>query len=154
MTKSWMWRLDRLGRSLTALITELELLASLDVGISLAHRADRDGDAPQGVSSSIWSALSRSSSGTRFRERTNAGLEAARRVGTKLGRPPAISDGQWLTTIALMEEPTNMAVSGVAKLLGVTRQAIYKRLRRDQGSNDRYHQPDRNIDVPVVQRDR
>ena len=147
------WRLDRLGRSLTALITELELLASLDVGFrSLTEQIETVTPAGRLFFHMVgaFAQFERDA----IRERTNAGLEAARRVGTKLGRPPAISDGQWLTTIALMEEPTNMAVSGVAKLLGVTRQAIYKRLRRDQGSNDRYHQPDRNIDVPVVQRDR
>jgi DNA invertase Pin-like site-specific DNA recombinase len=70
-----------------------------------------------------------------IRERTNAGLQAARRAGKKLGRPPSISDAQWSQAKTLLSGPADMSVSAVADLLGVSRQAIYKRLRREQPDN-------------------
>jgi DNA invertase Pin-like site-specific DNA recombinase len=69
-----------------------------------------------------------------IRERTLAGMQAARRQGKKLGRPPLISEDQWAKAKELMGKPTNMGASDVAKLLGVSRQAIYKRLDREKAA--------------------
>jgi DNA invertase Pin-like site-specific DNA recombinase len=125
------WRLDRLGRSLPALITELELLATIDVSFrSLTEQIETA--TPGGrLFFHMVGAFAQFERDV-IRERTNAGLHAARRAGTRLGRPPSISEGQWQKVMAMMSEPTNMAVSTVAELLGVSRQAIYKRLRREQ----------------------
>jgi DNA invertase Pin-like site-specific DNA recombinase len=125
------WRLDRLGRSLPALITELELLATIDVSFrSLTEQIETA--TPGGrLFFHMVGAFAQFERDV-IRERTNAGLHAARRAGTRLGRPPSISEGQWQQVMALMSKPTNMAVSTVAELLGVSRQAIYKRLRREQ----------------------
>jgi DNA invertase Pin-like site-specific DNA recombinase len=124
------WRLDRLGRSLPALITELELLASINVAFqSITEQIETVTPAGR-LFFHMVGAFAQFERDV-IRERTNAGLHAARRAGTKLGRPPAISEGQWQQARTLMSSPTNMAVSAVAELLGVSRQAIYKRIRRD-----------------------
>lgn len=125
------WRLDRLGRSLPALITELELLAGLDVGFrSLTEQIETVTPAGR-LFFHMVGAFAQFERDV-IRERTNAGLQAARRAGKKLGRPPTISEEQWKQAKPLLTEPHNMSVVAVAGLLNVTRQAIYKRLSAEK----------------------
>lgn len=125
------WRLDRLGRSLPALIGELELLAGLNVGFrSLTEQIETVTPAGR-LFFHMVGAFAQFERDV-IRERTNAGLQSARRAGKKLGRPATIGDEQWIQAKTLMAEPTNMGAAAVAKLLGVSRQAIYKRLDKDK----------------------
>ncbi|WP_328805885.1 recombinase family protein [Sphingobium yanoikuyae] len=127
------WRLDRLGRSLPALIGELELLAGLDVGFrSLTEQIETVTPAGR-LFFHMVGAFAQFERDV-IRERTNAGLQSARRAGKKLGRPALIGDEQWTQAKTLMAEPTNMGAAAVAKLLGVSRQAIYKRLDKDKAA--------------------
>ena len=121
------WRLDRLGRSLPSLIAELDALARLDVGFrSLTEQIETI--TPGGrLFFHMVGAFAQFERDV-IRERTNAGIGAARRAGKKLGRPAVISDDQWRLAKALLGPPTNMPVSAVASLVGVSRQAIFKRL--------------------------
>lgn len=129
------WRLDRLGRSLPALIAELAALGSLEVGFrSLTEQIETV--TPGGrLFFHMVGAFAQFERDV-IRERTQAGLHAARRAGTKLGRPPSISDAQWQKVKALLAPPTNMPVADVAELLKVSRQAVYKRLRREAQAAD------------------
>lgn len=125
------WRLDRLGRSLPALIGELELLAGLDVGFrSLTEQIETVTPAGR-LFFHMVGAFAQFERDV-IRERTNAGLQSPRRAGKKLGRPALIGDEQWAHAKTLMAAPTNMGAAAVAKLLGVSRQAIYKRLDKDK----------------------
>jgi DNA invertase Pin-like site-specific DNA recombinase len=125
------WRLDRLGRSLPALIGELELLAGLGVGFrSLTEEIETVTPAGR-LFFHMVGAFAQFERDV-IRERTNAGLQSARRAGKKLGRPATIGEEQWVQAKTLMAEPTNMGAAAVAKLLGVSRQAIYKRLDKDK----------------------
>ena len=125
------WRLDRLGRSLPSLITELELLGSMGVGFrSLTEQIETVTPAGR-LFFHMVGAFAQFERDV-IRERTNAGLQAARRAGKKLGRPPAISEEQWKQAKPLLTEPHNMSVVAVASLLNVTRQAIYKRLSAEK----------------------
>jgi DNA invertase Pin-like site-specific DNA recombinase len=124
------WRLDRLGRSLPALITELSLLSSLDVGFrSLSEQIETVTPAGR-LFFHMVGAFAQFERDV-IRERTEAGLQAARNAG-KLGRPALISEDQWVQAKALMGEPANMSASAIAKLMGVSRQAIYKRLDKER----------------------
>ena len=67
-----------------------------------------------------------------IRERTRAGLDAARRAGKKLGRPPSISEEQWQTVKRLMGAEPPLSPAQAAKLLGVSRQAVHKRLKAER----------------------
>lgn len=126
------WRLDRLGRSLTSLITELELLASIDVGFrSLTEQIETVTPAGR-LFFHVVGAFAQFERDV-IRDRTNAGLQAARRKGVKLGRPPVIKDVQWKEAVILMAAPTNWSVAKVARFLDVSRQAIYKRLKAENG---------------------
>lgn len=60
-----------------------------------------------------------------IRERTKAGLDAARARGRMGGRKPALSDKQVREIKALMADP-QIQVSDVAKKYGVSRTTLYK----------------------------
>ena len=94
------WKMDRLGRSLKQLIDTVELLGSRDVGIrSLTEGIDSN--TPGGrVVFAVTAALAQAEREI-LRERTLAGLENARRLGRKGGRPRAMSPED----IAALEQP-------------------------------------------------
>jgi DNA invertase Pin-like site-specific DNA recombinase len=92
------WRLDRLGRNLKHLITMLEELQVLGVDfVSLAEGIDATTPAGK-LQMHILGAIAEFER-ARIGERVRAGLERARRIGTRLGRPRAtplpvgVSDG-------------------------------------------------------------
>lgn len=125
------WRLDRLGRSLPGLIIELEMLGSLGVGFrSLTEQIETVTPAGR-LFFHMVGAFAQFERDV-IRERTNAGIQAARRAGKKLGRPVSINEDQWKQAKTLLAEPHNMSVVAVAGLLNVTRQAIYKRLSAEK----------------------
>jgi hypothetical protein len=61
-------------------------------------------------------------------ERTQAGLKAAKRRGTKLGRRPSLSDNQLKHARDLLGKGESPAT--VAKLLNVCRATLYNSLKR------------------------
>jgi DNA invertase Pin-like site-specific DNA recombinase len=125
------WRLDRLSRSLMTLITELQMIASLGVGFrSVTENIETVTPAGQ-LFFHIIGAFAQFERDI-IRERTRAGLDSARRAGKRLGRPPAISDAQWKQATELLQPPHSMGVSAVASLLGISRQAVHKRLKTMQ----------------------
>ncbi|OYX90058.1 MAG: DNA resolvase [Novosphingobium sp. 35-62-5] len=129
------WRLDRLSRSLITLITELRLLGEIGVGFrSITEQIETVTPAGQ-LFFHMVGAFAQFERDV-IRERTNAGLQAVRRAGTKLSRPPAINDEQWKQAKSLLTEPHNMSVVAVAGLLNVTRQAIYKRLSAEKQAGE------------------
>lgn len=124
------WRMDRLSRSLLMLITELQLLANRQFGFrSLAEQIETVTPAGQ-LFFHIVGAFAQFERDV-IRERTRAGLESANRAGKRLGRPPTISGEQWQEAHRLMDGPSPMTPAGIAKLLGVSRQAVHKRLKAE-----------------------
>lgn len=129
------WRLDRLSRSLITLITELQLLASQQLAFrSLTENIETVTPAGQ-LFFHILGAFAQFERDL-IRDHTRAGLESARRAGKRLGRPPVIGDAQWQQALTLLEGPNPKRVADVAALLGVTRQAIYKRLSAAEQAQD------------------
>lgn len=125
------YALDRLSRSLRDLIELVELFGKAELSFrSLKEQMDT-GTAGGRLVFHIFGALAEFERDV-IRSRTRDGLEAAKRVGKQLGRPPAISDEQWQLARELMAEPNKMPVAQVAALLNVTRQAVYKRLKIEQ----------------------
>lgn len=127
------WRLDRLSRNLVTLITDLQMLGSLGVGFrSITEEIETVTPAGR-LFFHMVGAFAQFERDV-IRERTNAGIQAARRAGKQLGRPPAISADQWTQAKALLSGPHKMSVASVASLLNVTRQAIYKRLNAEKNA--------------------
>jgi DNA invertase Pin-like site-specific DNA recombinase len=62
-----------------------------------------------------------------IRERTRAGLQAARRRGRLGGRPPALTSQDLVAAKALLRDP-EITVEHVAKRLGVAASTLYRHL--------------------------
>lgn len=120
------WRLDRLGRSLPHLVQTMADLKERRIGFrSLTEGLDTTSAAGRfvvGVFMSL-SAFERDL----IRERTMAGLAAARARGRKGGRKPALSDGDLATAKDLLA-PGTRSVAEVAKNLGCGRSTLYRAL--------------------------
>jgi DNA invertase Pin-like site-specific DNA recombinase len=65
-----------------------------------------------------------------IRERTNAGLQAARARGRVGGRPPLLTKDK-LRTASRMYEQQDMTVEKIGEVLGVSRTTGYRALRRN-----------------------
>ncbi|QER90578.1 recombinase family protein [Streptomyces tendae] len=116
--------LDRLGRSIQDLITIVSGLRKRGIGFTSLHEA-LDTTTPGGrLVFHVFAALSEF-----IRELiiqgTNEGLDAARARGARLGRPPAMTEEQIRHARDLLTRPEN-TVTSIAKLLGVSRNTIYK----------------------------
>lgn len=127
-------RLDRLSRSLKELIVIAEALGQRGLGFRSLHEQIETASPAGRLFFHIVGALAEFERDI-IRARTREGMTAARRRGAKLGRPPAISDVQWKEAKALMSGDSPKAPAEVARLLGVSRQAVHKRLKAEASSN-------------------
>jgi len=120
------WRLDRLGRSLKNLIALVEDLAEAGVGFrSLSESIDTT-TANGKLFFSIMGALAEFERDL-IRERTMAGLAAARARGRVGGRPPVMTPEK-VAVARQMYDSKEHTVEAIAKTLGVSRKTIYRHL--------------------------
>lgn len=127
-----MWKLDRLGRSIHDLIEAVADFKTRGIGFRSIKESMIDTTTPTGsLIFHVFSAIAEYERGTSH-ERTIAGIAAARSAGIKFGRPVTITDRQWIKAVELFAAKPSPTVSSVAQLLGVSRQAIYRRLDRDR----------------------
>jgi len=120
------WKLDRLGRSLRDLVTLVVGLGEHGVELRSLHESI-DTTTPTGkLAFHLFAALAELEADV-LRERTRAGLEAARKRGSRLGRPRSLTPSQVEMARTLMSNP---ALSGreVAEQLGVHRSTLYRSL--------------------------
>ncbi|MCW3157494.1 recombinase family protein [Micropruina sonneratiae] len=123
------WRLDRLGRSIRHLIDQLQILSERGVGFrSLQETIDTTSSGGRLVFH-VFAALAEFERDL-IRERTHAGLAAARARGRKGGRPPALSPDQ-VKAARRMYEQNEMTVAQIGAVLGVSRATIYRALNRN-----------------------
>jgi len=120
------WKLDRLARSLTQLIETVEGLAAREIGFrSLTEAIDTT--TPGGrLVFHVFGALAEFERSI-IRERTKAGLDAARARGRKGGRPPALSPKDLAAAKALLADPA-ITVEDVARRLNVAPSTLYRHL--------------------------
>jgi DNA invertase Pin-like site-specific DNA recombinase len=117
------WRLDRLGRSLRHLIDVFSDLESKGVAIrSLTESLDTS--TPGGrLIFHVFGALAEFERDL-IRERTNAGLVAARARGRTGGRPSVWTPEKLQAAQDLLAQGTDIAT--VSRILGVSRASIYR----------------------------
>jgi DNA invertase Pin-like site-specific DNA recombinase len=119
-------RLDRLGRSLPDLLNLIEDLAARDVGLrSLAEHIDTT-SATGRLVLHVFGALAEFERSL-VRERTMAGLVAARARGRVGGRPRALTAAQ--LTHAQTMAAAGTPVREIAEVLGASRSTVYRHLR-------------------------
>src|SRR3954453_181147 len=116
------WRLDRLGRSLRHLIEVVTDLQGRGVGFRSLHESI-DTTTPTGrLTFHVFAALAEFERDL-IRERTLAGLSAARARGRLGGRKPSLTPKK-VRIARTMYEEGDTTVAEIAKILGVSRATI------------------------------
>lgn len=120
------WRLDRLARSVGQLIATVEALAARGIGLrSLTEAIDTT--TPGGrLVFHVFAALAEFERAA-IRERTLAGLAAARARGRRGGRPPGLDARGLAHARALLADPA-ITVAEAARRLGVAPSTLYRHL--------------------------
>jgi DNA invertase Pin-like site-specific DNA recombinase len=122
------WRLDRLGRGLKHLIEAIEQLHAREIGFrSLTEAIDTTTNAGM-LQFHIFGALAEFERQI-IRERTRAGLAAARARGRVGGRPPMLT-AEKLDAARMMREQKR-TMPEIARALGVSRATLYRHLALD-----------------------
>jgi DNA invertase Pin-like site-specific DNA recombinase len=125
------WKLDRLGRSLRHLVDTIATLADRGVGFRSLQEAI-DTTTPGGkVVFHIFAALAEFERDL-IRERTSAGLAAARARGRTGGQPVAMTEPK-IRLAREMYASRQYTVAAIASTLGVSRASIYRHLGDLQG---------------------
>lgn len=120
------WKLDRLARSIRQLIETVEMLEERGIGFrSLTEAIDTTSSGGKLIFH-IFAALAEFERGI-IRERTNAGLAAARARGKVGGRPPSLTPADLAAAKALLRDP-NITFEEAARRVGVSRSALYRGL--------------------------
>ncbi|EHH05421.1 DNA resolvase protein [Agrobacterium tumefaciens CCNWGS0286] len=121
------WRLDRLGRSITHLISMVEALKRRGVGfVSLTESIDTSSAGGQLIFH-ILAALAEFEKSL-IRERTIAGIAAAKARGKLPGRRPALTDMQCREIRAVLNAGTS--VRDVARKYNVHPRTVLRGIRR------------------------
>jgi DNA invertase Pin-like site-specific DNA recombinase len=129
------WKLDRLGRSLQDLIETLNLLKECQVNFaSLTEQIDTG--TPGGkLIFHVMGALAEFERDL-IRERTNAGLAAARARGRIGGRPRKLpTDGKVTLAQRLYEDPKH-SIPEICAILGISRSTFSAIFGRQKGHQD------------------
>ena len=122
------WRLDRLGRSLSHLMSCVKEIEQRKVGFrSLTESIDTTSASGRLVFH-FFAAIAEFERDL-IRTRTNAGLEAARARGRIGGRPPKMTEESIRHAQKLLE---GSSASTVSRLLGVSRATLYRHLEKVQ----------------------
>jgi DNA invertase Pin-like site-specific DNA recombinase len=120
------WRLDRLGRSLKHLIETVTLLQEKGIQLKSLTESIDTGTSGGKLIFHIFGALAEFERNL-IRERTNAGLTAARARGKKGGRPKSpLSEDKKLQMAKQMYDDKKIPVADIYKGLGIPKSTFYK----------------------------
>ena len=117
------WKLDRLARSLGQLITTVADLDERHIGLHSLTEAIDTTTASGKLVFHIFGAMAEFERSI-IRERTCAGLAAARARGRKGGRPRALNEADRQAAAALLRDP-NISIKEVATRVGVAPSTLY-----------------------------
>lgn len=118
------WRLDRLGRSLKQLIENVNALQNRGIGFrSLQESIDTTTSGGKLIFH-IFASLAEFERDV-IRERTQAGLRAARARGRQGGRPPAL-DNRTLELVRAMYADLNKSPRDICNAFNISRTTLYR----------------------------
>ena len=122
------WKLDRLGRSLKHLIQVMNQLEERGIYFKSVQES-LDTSTPGGkLIFHVFGALAEFERDI-IRERTMAGLAAARARGRKGGRPRKLSKKQVEMAKKLISDPT-IPIADICKTLGISKATLYRYLKK------------------------
>ncbi|MDX6758048.1 recombinase family protein [Streptomyces sp. F8] len=122
------WKLDRFARSLIDLVTLVDSLAARGIGFKVltGALASIDPNTPDGrLMLQVVGAMAEFERSL-IKDRTRAGLDAARAQG-RVGGRPAVMDADKLAA-AKARKAKGESVTAIAKALGVSRATLYRAL--------------------------
>lgn len=122
------WRLDRLGRSLRHLIDTMTDLDTRQVGFRSLTEAIDTTTAGGRLVFHLFAALA-DFERELIRDRTLAGLAAARARGRMGGRPTVMTPDRVAAARKMLTDPT-LTMAQIAEVLGVSRTALYRGIRQ------------------------
>lgn len=126
------WKLDRLGRSLAHLVTMIHDLEHQDIHFqSLQEKIDTTSGTGKLVFH-LFAALAEFERDL-IRERTLAGLAAARARGKRGGRPKAL-DPKQITLARTLHNAKEPSVKEICTLLGIGKTTFYRYLKQAETS--------------------
>ena len=119
------WRLDRLGRSLQALIATLSGLEGRGIGFrSLTEQLDTTTSGGKLIFH-VFGALAEFERDL-IRERTRAGLAAARARGRQGGRPKKLGTPAKVAMARALYDDKRHSVAAICTTLGISRATLYR----------------------------
>jgi DNA invertase Pin-like site-specific DNA recombinase len=120
------WSIDRLGRSLQNLVTVVNDLQALGVGLFI-YQQQLDTTTPSGrLCFSMFGAFAEFERNL-IRDRVRVGLERAKKNGVKLGRPTNLNDSVRAAIVALRAQ--DHSIRHIARQLRVGTGTVYQVLR-------------------------
>ncbi len=123
------WRLDRLGRSMSHLLQTIESLAARGIGFRSLQDGSIDTTTATGkLVLGMFSALAQFEREL-IRERTLAGLKAARARGRKGGRPAMRPDDVRVQTARAILTDRSIVIRDYCKEMGIHRSTLYRRAK-------------------------
>jgi len=127
------WKLDRLGRSLKNLINILQDLEARKIGFrSIADGIDTE-TATGRLLFHVIGAIAEFEC-VQISERTKAGLQAAKRRGKRLGRPPSISASQIALAKQLVQEG-ELSNADIAARLKIGKTTLWRAMKQEASSS-------------------
>ena len=123
------WRLDRLGRSLKDLVDIITNLNEKKIKFKSIHDGAIDTSTANGVLIfNIFAALAQFERDL-IKERTLAGLSAARARGKKGGRPKMRSNDPKIITAKKLHADKTIPIDDICNTLGISRPTLYRYLK-------------------------
>lgn len=121
------WRLDRLGRSLRDLIGWMTYLEDEEIGLLSLHEAIDTTTTSGKLTFHLFGALAEFERSL-IRERTQAGLAAARSRGKKGGRPTALTKDKRDLAVKLYHD-NEVPIAKICAMLGISKPTLYAYVR-------------------------
>ncbi|MFD7231214.1 recombinase family protein [Streptomyces sp. NPDC059881] len=122
------WKLDRLGRSLIDLVSIVDGLRERGIAFRVLDGALSSVDTTSADGRLFFQVIAAMAEFERslIKDRTRAGLDAARAQGRTGGRPSVVNEDA--LTVARARKAKGESVSAIAKALGVSRATLYRHL--------------------------
>ena len=140
------WRLDRLGRSLKHLIETVTTLHGRDIGFRSITEGIETETSGGRLVFHLFACLAEFEREV-IRERTRAGLAAARSRGRRGGRPALMDEKKIALARRMHADPANSAAE-IARALGVSRATLYRSLKSlatPRPASETLHHPVKSI---------
>lgn len=126
------WRLDRLGRSLKHLIETVSGLANRNVGFQSLQEGMDTATSGGRLIFNIFGSLAEFEREI-IRERTNAGLKAARARGRNGGRPRKLNDQKVLMARNLMAN-NEINIGEICRTMQISKSTLYRNVVKSSAS--------------------